>query len=209
MGFFDFLRRDAFRFLGTDPSDLSETAATALAGSLLDAFAAQEPRVHEADAPTVITPSPVLVVRNGRVTQPASVLPRPMLARFWEGEALEIRADPDLPRYVGRICARLAEFCQEGRRDEFAKVVLEEIDRVYVNDAAPTRPWPEQDLRLRLVSLVLADVVRKIAAGFESPEVACSLGIGRGTHDDATRRKIERLRAEEYQWIAAAMAPAN
>lgn len=77
---------------------------------------------------------------------------------------------------------------------------------MYVSDESPTAPWPTQDRRLRLASLLLVDVVRKLAAGFTDGELIASYGVSRSTqHDEAARQRYAAMAAREAAWMKAAV----
>jgi len=52
---------------------------------------------------------------------------------------------------------------------------------------------------------VLADVVRKLAAGFRAPVIKSSYGLSDAT--DAARARFDAMKAEEEPWYVAAMQP--
>jgi hypothetical protein len=199
MGLLDRFRKPRTSFLGADPAAFPDDLAPAV-HALLARFADQPPVVQAMGA-VAVCHSPVLVVRDGRVVQPLALVPAPMLARFWTDDGAALRDDPALPATVARCAEVLA------RSDELARAALEDTEHIYVSDEAPVRAWPDQAPCLRLCSLVLADVVRKLAGGLERADVAASYGLGRAEAGDAiVRERLAVLRAEEDVWMRAAMA---
>jgi hypothetical protein len=172
--------------------------------SLVDAFLetiVEQPYLLDSMGANSVCRSPVLVVREDRVLQPGAVVPTPMLDRFWMNEGREVLEETDLTAFVVRLAPLFAA------SDDLARTALQPIQDIWVSDGAPSAPWPIQDVRLRLVSLIVADAVRKLAAGFTDRELTASYGASRTTEfDEAARLRHERMTAQEAGWFASAFA---
>jgi hypothetical protein len=145
----------------------------------------------------VICRSPVLTIVSGEVRQPAALIPRSMLTRFWVEPGWENFDDPNLVPLVAGFARALAT------SDKLAKIALSDTEDIYVTREAPTSPWPDQDKRLRLASLVLADCVRKLAANFHAGDIKASYGLSEAS--DAARAKFDAMKDEEGPWYMEAM----
>lgn len=202
MGLFDRFRAKP-SYLGITAREVGEAAALEpLVEQLIGRLRAQAPLISEMGE-MVVARSPVLVLRDKQLCQPATILPRPMLARFWTDDGRETWEDPQLVAYVAR-CAHGV-----GQSDELARTALEDTENIYVSVEAPAAPWPDPDHRLRLISLALADVVRKFAAGLDSPSVAGSLGLAKTFDATSVRAQLEAMRREEAAWIERAISTSH
>jgi hypothetical protein len=164
----------------------------------------EQPFLAEANGVRAVCRSPVFTLVDGRVMQPVSIVPAPMLRRFWTDEGREVLEGTELAPLVAKVAMVLV------RSDDLARAGLGQVNDIYVTPSAPASPWPLQDARLRIASLILADSVRKLAAGFSDRELIASYGISRSTeHDESARRAADAMKAEEASWIAAALAGGN
>lgn len=199
MGFMDRFRAKPETFAAVGEAELGTDLAAAVT-AFQDALIAQ-PYLIERFGTMAVCRSPVLVVRDGKVLQPASVVPAPMLDRFWSGAGREVLEGTELAPVVERLAPHFAA------SDELTRAALSDVHEIYVSDEAPAAPWPTQDRRLRLVSLILVDAVRKLAAGFSDRELSASYGLSRTTeHDAAARNRYQSMTAEEDSWIRASLA---
>ena len=158
---------------------------------------AHEPIMNDMGLVTMCR-SPVLVIKDGAVQQPAAVVPKPILSRFWAEPGSEYFEDPNLAPLVAGYARALAG------NDKLARAALQDTESIWVSADAPAVKWPDQDKRLRLASLVLADVIRKLAADFSPSEIKGSYGFS----EDAVAAAHERtaaMQAEERDWFMAAL----
>jgi hypothetical protein len=192
MGFFDRFKKANYR--GTTAEELGDDIDEVVRRLAL-ALTNQDPLIQDM-GPMVIARSPILTIVSGEVRQPASLLPRSMLTRFWVEPGWECFDDPNLVPLVSGFARALA------MDDKLAKHALSDTEDIYVSKEAPTSPWPDQDKRLRLASLVLADCVRKLAANFNASEIKASYGL---SESDSARVKLEEMKNEESLWFMEAM----
>jgi hypothetical protein len=195
MGLFDRFRKSAFSgFSGDIGADFEE-----LAGGLQDELLAQEFLIEQSH-PVAVCRSPVLIVKDGKVLQPAAIVPAPMLTRFWTAEGREVLEGTELAPLVTKVAAVFVT------NDKLAKTALSDVHDLFVTDNAPTSAWPVQDARLRLASLILVDAVRKLSSGFSDRELAASYGISRTTEfDEAARQRYDAMTRQEFEWIKSVM----
>lgn len=194
MGFFDRFKKPSY--LGTTAAELGDDfdeVVRRLAKALLE----QEPVISEVRDALVICRSPVLVIVKGEIRQPAALIPKPMLSRFWAEPGNECFDDPNLIPLVSGYAHALAA------NDKLGRAALHDTEDVYVDKQAPTHPWPDQDKRQRLASLVLADVARKLAANFNASEIKASYGLSPNTQ--AAQMRVATMKAEEEPWYLAAL----
>jgi hypothetical protein len=197
MGLLDRFRKQQ-PFIGCTADQLGDDFHLLCEG-LQDSVLALEP-IIEPMGPMVVCRSPVLTLQSGEVRQPAAVLPEPMLARFWTGAGREVLETVELAPLLARIAPLLAS------SDELSRAALQDTHDLYVSDEAPTASWPIQDVRMRFASLLLADSVRKLSAGFGDAELIASYGVSRsGDHDEAARERYRAMSAEEQGWFASAV----
>jgi hypothetical protein len=191
MGFFDRYTTNP-TYLGVTPGELGSDVEEVVR-RLTTYLASQEPIVG-AIGPMVICRSPVLVFQHGELRQPASVVPRQVMSRFWHAPGSGFFADRKTVPLVANHARALAS------NDALARKVLADTENVWVSDEAPTTKWPDQDKRLRIASLVLADVVRKLAAKFSAADI-------QGSYDltATSSAAVERMHAEEEPWFTAAL----
>jgi hypothetical protein len=194
MGLFDRFKKASY--LGVTAAELGSDFDEVIV-RLVGQLTAQQPIIADMGA-LVMCRSPVLVIADGKVQQPAALLPKPMLSRFWSEPGIEMFDDPLLVPLVAGFARALAT------SDELARSTLRDTEDVYVDKEAPILIWPDQDKRLRIASLVLADVVRKLAADLSSGEIKASYGFGDAT--SAALMRMEMMKAEEAPWYTAALA---
>ncbi len=194
MGFFDRFKKPSY--LGTTGAELGDDFDEVVR-RLANELVKQEPIISTVRDELVICRSPVLVIIKGEVRQPAALIPRPMLSRFWTEPGNECFDDPNLIPLVSGYARALAT------DDKLGRAALRDTEDVYVDKAAPTHAWPDQDKRLRLASLVLADVARKLAASFNASEIKASYGLSANT--DAAQMRVANMKAEEEPWYLAAL----
>jgi hypothetical protein len=195
MGFFDLFKKQSY--LGTTAAELGDDFDEVVR-RVLRALTNQEPLIQDMGA-MVIARSPILTIVAGEVRQPASLIPRSMLTRFWVEPGWENFDDPNLVPLVSGFARALV------LNEKVAKLALSDTEDIYVTKEAPTSPWPDQDKRLRLASLVLADVVRKLAANFHAGEIKASYGMTEQT--DGARAKFQAMKDEEGPWYMEALQP--
>lgn len=194
MGFFDRFKKPSY--LGTTADELGDDFDEVVR-RLAKALLKQEPVIETVRDALVICRSPVLVIIEGEVRQPAALIPKAMLSRFWAEPGNECFDDPNLIPLVSGYARALAT------SDKLARAALHDTEDVYVDKAAPTHPWPDQDKRLRLASLVLADVARKLAASFKASEIKASYGLSPSTQ--AAELRVANMKVEEEPWYLDAL----
>lgn len=194
MGFFDRFKKPSY--LGTAAAELGDDFDEVVR-RLANALVKQEPIISTVRDALVVCRSPVLVIIKGAVRQPAALLPRSMLSRFWAEPGNECFDDPNLLPLVSGYARALAT------DDKLARAALRDTEDVYFDKAAPTHPWPDQDKRLRLASLVLADVARKLAANFNASEIKASYGLSPSSA--AAKLRVANMKSEEEPWYLAAL----
>jgi hypothetical protein len=155
--------------------------------------------------------SPIWDERDGSVQLRLAVVPRQLRTRYFEGDgAREALEDPELFRLVAEVAEWVASDPVGGA---FA---LDDTHRVWFDAEGPTRTvaLPYQP-HLKLLSLLLADGVRKLAFGLDTLEWLATLGLPieemRDDGDppaDAIRASADEalaeMWAEEAAWTRAA-----
>jgi hypothetical protein len=157
--------------------------------------------------------SPIWEECDGQAALRATVVPTPIELRHFEGKGMATLLAPDALRMIAEVSEMLAE------EPAAAAQALQLTAALWLSDDAPVRPL---DLpykgHFKLLTLVLADFLRKVGAGFEPLEWLTSLGLLRSFHDPAedpplervraaTREKVARMVAEEEVWMASLLAP--
>ena len=124
-----------------------------------------------------LQPSPVWELGDAAGASPTlcarlAVLPAVFRTRYFEAEGRAVLADDASKELVAEVFETVAS------DPVGALVALESTLRAWLDDTAPTRPLPVRTKpQLRLLSLLLADIARKGAAGLDDLEWLSSIGL--------------------------------
>jgi hypothetical protein len=139
-----------------------------------------------------------------------AVLPEGFVGRYYAGEAAECLDDDDLLALVAELFPILAS------DPVGAAFALGDVHRVWYDETGPRRAVVGlEGAHLRFLSMLLADVARKLASGLDELEWMSTLGLpveelvdeldrpaDRIARD--ARTKTEAMWAEEAAWVRAA-----
>jgi hypothetical protein len=153
--------------------------------------------------------SPVWENRDGQAALRATVVPKEIEARHFEGKGMMALRDPNALTMIADAVEILAD------EPTAAAQSLAMTASLWISEEAPVRtlgiPYKGH---FKLLTLVIADFLRKFGAGFDELEWLTSLGILSAYHNPgedppveqvlaATREKMVKLVAEEQAWMAA------
>ncbi len=162
-------------------------------------------------APKGLMISPVWENQNGTAAVRAVQAPTQFRERFFAGRGAAAVMDTGMVRFTIGIFPWMSDSPDD------AAIVLEDTYGFWRDPAAPTRSLERPfELHFTLLSLLLADLARKNAAGMDEMEMMASLGIPIDTHDPARdpsvaqikesmRAKIAKMRAQEVGWVQSLM----
>ncbi|MCC6523692.1 MAG: hypothetical protein IT373_13635 [Polyangiaceae bacterium] len=158
--------------------------------------------------------SPVWEEDGGHTAVRAAVVPPEVAKRHFEGPGMASLRDAGVMDMLADIVLMLLE------APDNAAHVLEGTYRLWLSEDAPVRSL-EVPFRphFKVLTLVVADLTRKVGAGFSELEWIASLGLLDAFHDPAsdppraevlasTRRKTAAMCAEEEAWMHALVAQA-
>lgn len=153
--------------------------------------------------------SPIWEDLDGQAALRAMVVPKPVEARHFEGRGMAALKDPNALTLIADAASILAE--QPGA----AAQVLARTASLYIHEEAPVRPLglPYKG-HYKLLTLVIADFLRKFGSGFDDTEWLGSIGVLEAFHDPAVdppvaevnarvADKTQRMVADEAAWEAA------
>ena len=158
---------------------------------------------------TGIQISPVWENRDGQAALRATVVPKEVEARHFEGKGMMALRDPSALTMIADAVEILADEPAVGAQSLAMTAAL------WISEEAPVRtlgiPFKGH---FKLLTLVIADFLRKVGAGFDELEWLTSLGILSAYHNPdedppveqllaSTREKTAHLVAEEQAWMAA------
>jgi len=158
-----------------------------------------------------ITVSPIWLENEGEACLKIVIIPSPVRSRFWTPPASPLLDRDDVARLAAHLVPILA------RSMSRAEAALDDTLRLWWDERAPLRrlglPWRGH---YGLLSALLADLVRKASAGFDTLEWYASLGVpfeGSLGPDDPTpeqirasmRERTDAMVAEEELWRAEAL----
>ncbi|UQA56896.1 hypothetical protein [Polyangium aurulentum] len=159
--------------------------------------------------------SPIWEQHNGQAALRATVVPAEVEARHFEGKGMAALRDPNALTMIADAVEILAE------EPAVAAQALVMTASIWINEEAPIRPLglPYKG-HFKLLTLVIADFLRKFGAGFDDLEWLTSLGLLGSYHNPAedppveqirasTRDKTLRMVAEEEAWMAALVSKAQ
>jgi hypothetical protein len=157
--------------------------------------------------------SPIWEDCDGQAALRATVVPGPVELRHFEGRGMATLGAPNALRMIADAVEILAE------EPAVAAQALQLTASLWISEEAPVRPLgvPYKG-HFKLLTLVLADFLRKVGAGFEPIEWLTSIGLLSAFHDPdedppldqiraAMREKTARMMAEEEAWMASLVMP--
>lgn len=151
--------------------------------------------------------SPIWENQEGQAALRATVVPREVETRHFEGKGMTALRNPDALTMIGDVVEILAE------EPIVAARALSMTASLWISEDAPIRqlglPYKGH---YKLLTLVIADFLRKVGAGFNDLEWLTSLGILSAYHNPdedppvediqaSTREKMERLIIDENAWM--------
>ncbi len=153
--------------------------------------------------------APIWENQDGQAALRATVVPKEVENRHFEGRGMIALRDPASLTMIADVVELLAE------EPAIAAQTLAVTESLWISKEAPIRPlgMPYKG-HFKLLTLVIADFLRKIGAGFNELEWLTSLALLNAYHDPnedppieqvraSTRDKNDRLIAEEKAWMAA------
>jgi hypothetical protein len=159
--------------------------------------------------------APVWENRDGQAALRATVVPKEVEARHFEGKGMMALRDPNVLTMIADAVEILADEPAVAARS------LAMTASLWISEDAPVRtlglPYKGH---FKLLTLVIADFLRKVGAGFDELEWLTSIGILSAYHDPdkdppveqvlaATREKTAQLYAEEKAWMEALVRQAE
>lgn len=151
--------------------------------------------------------SPIWENHEGIAALRAAIVPKEVELRHFEGKGMSALRDPNALTMIGDVVEILAE------EPVVAANALSMTAALWIHDEAPIRqielPYKGH---YKLLTLVIADFLRKIGAGFDDLEWLTSLGILSAYHDPnvdpsvediqgSMREKMQRLIVDENAWL--------
>ncbi|MFO0551174.1 MAG: hypothetical protein U0271_22480 [Polyangiaceae bacterium] len=159
-----------------------------------------------------IVVSPIWEGHAGEVSVRAAVVPAEVVARHFEGPGTAALRDSGMLEMIADVATVLLE------DPVGAAKVLSSTEQLWVTFEAPVRSL-EMPYRphLKVLTLTIADFIRKIGAGFTELEWLTSMGLLDAYHDPssdppretvltATNAKTLAMCAEEATWMRALAA---
>jgi hypothetical protein len=153
--------------------------------------------------------SPIWENQEGKAALRQADLPPEIAARYFEGKGLASLKDATVLEMVGDVILMLLEQPSE------AASVLEATHDLWVRSDAPVRslqiPYKGH---FKIMTIVLADLARKVSAGFGELEWLASLGLLEAFHDPAhdppadqilglAKELTAKMHADEAAWMKA------
>lgn len=159
--------------------------------------------------------SPIWEPHDGQAALRATIVPAEIEARHFEGKGMMALRNPEALTMIADVVEILAD------EPAVAAQALLVTASVWISKEAPIRPLgvPYKG-HFKLLTLVIADFLRKIGAGFDELEWLTSIGLLSAYHNPdedppaeqvraAARDKTLQLVAEEEAWMAALMKKAE
>jgi len=153
--------------------------------------------------------SPIWENNDGQASIRATVVPKEVETRHFEGAGIAALKDPGVLTMIADVAEILAA------DPAAAAQGLSSTSALWISETAPTRPLgaPYKG-HFKLLTLVVADFFRKAGAGFTELEWLTSIGLLDAFHDPAsdppaaevraaTAKKMSELIAEEAVWMSA------
>jgi hypothetical protein len=156
--------------------------------------------------------SPIWENREGQASLRATIVPKEVEKRHFEGPGIAALRDPSALTMVCDVVELLAA------EPLAAAKGLGTTAQLWISEEAPIRslgvPFKGH---FKLLTLTIADFFRKVGAGFTELEWFTSLGLLEAFHDPAqdppadeirasTREKTAKMCADEEAWMAALVA---
>lgn len=151
--------------------------------------------------------SPIWEDHEGQASVRAAIVPPAIVTRYFEGPGLTSLRDAGVMQMLGDVVGMLLE------DPEGAAKVLAPTEQLWVSPEAPVRaldlPYKPH---FKVLTLAIADLARKVGAGFTELEWIASLGLLDAYHDPssdppreevltATSAKTLAMCAEEAAWM--------
>lgn len=183
-----------------DPDDLVQDARAIVLHTL---------SLRKELAATEVVISPIWENREGQASVRAAVVPPEVVKRHFEGAGLTSLRDAGVMQMLCDVAAMLLE------DPDGAAEVLVGTEQLWISPEAPTRtlelPYKPH---YKVLTLVIADLSRKVGAGFTELEWLASLGLLDAYHDPssdppreevltATAAKTLAMCADEATWMRA------
>lgn len=159
--------------------------------------------------------SPIWENLDGQAGLRASVVPPEVVKRHFEGAGFASLKESTVIVMIADLVEMLAE------HPGAAAAALNATEQLWISPTAPTRSlqMPYKG-HFKLLTLVIADLCRKVGAGFTELEWIASLGVLDAFHDPAqdppidavrasTKEKLAKLADEESKWMAELAASSN
>jgi hypothetical protein len=159
--------------------------------------------------------APIWENHEGQAALRATVVPKEIETRHFEGKGMMALRDPNALTMIADVVEILAE------EPAVAARALAMTSSLWLSNEAPIRtlglPYKGH---FKLLTLVVADFLRKVGAGFDELEWLTSLGILSAYHNPdedppveqvqaSTREKMDRLIEEENAWLKALASQVN
>lgn len=151
--------------------------------------------------------SPIWENNEGLASLRAALVPKEIAARYFEGRGLASLRDASVLEMVGDVIPMLLEEPASAAR------VLAATHQLWISADAPIRglqiPYKGH---FKILTLLLADLARKVSAGFDEIEWLASIGVLDAFHDPSQDRPVEDIQrstrersikmcAEEEAWM--------
>lgn len=164
--------------------------------------------LHKEVSESGIVISPIWENHEGRAALRAAVVPKEVAARYFEGKGLASMREASVLEMVADVIPMLLEEPLAAAR------ALDTTHTLWMSEEAPIRelPMPYKG-HFKLLTLLLADLARKVSAGFDELEWLASLGLLDAFHDPAndppaeqvlqsSRARFAKMCAEEDAWMS-------
>ncbi len=151
--------------------------------------------------------SPIWEDHQGQASLRAALVPAGVAARYFEGPGLASLRDASVLEMVADVIPMLLESPAAAAR------ALETTHQLWISEDAPVRglQMPYKG-HFKILTLLLADLARKVSAGFSELEWLASIGVLGAFHDPAqdppveqvmasTRERFAKMIAEEEAWM--------
>ena len=188
-------------FEAPDPDEIVQDARLLIAKNV---------EIHRGLSSIGMSMSPIWENSNGSTVVRAAVLPPEFNNRYFSGDGFEALTRPSLINLAANFVSVMTTDDPSG-----AVHALADTSKVYLSDDAPTRdvnvPYRGH---FKVLSLMLADIARKMDAGFTVLEWIASLGLPLEAYRDSSDPSIEEIRSsmqvrarkmwdEEETWMRA------
>jgi hypothetical protein len=167
------------------------------------------------NAGTNVDIAPIWENLDGQAGLRAAVVPPEVVKRHFEGAGFASLKESSVLVMIGDLVEMLAE------DPAAAAAALAPTESLWISGDAPARSlqMPYKG-HYKLLTLVIADLCRKVGAGFTELEWIASLGVLDAFHDPANDPPIEAVRAsmqeklakladEEAKWMSELASSAN